>query len=110
MPPFLPSFIGRNETVTAAPGLSVVRVQPRRARKFGLMPSNAHVSVPPPAFLTSTHTQICGLVQSTLLTVPVTVFSVVRSHGANEWCAEARPLPAASIRHVSAATTPARVI
>ena len=44
MPPAFPSLSGRNVTVIRMPGVSDVRVQPRRARKFGLIPSNPHVS------------------------------------------------------------------
>src|SRR5262249_19435909 len=39
IPPLEPSFIGRYEAVIVSPALSVVLVQPRRARKLGLIPS-----------------------------------------------------------------------
>src|SRR6185295_15860807 len=39
IPPFLPSLSGRKTTVILSPVFSVVLVQPRRFRKFGLIPS-----------------------------------------------------------------------
>src|SRR6476646_1056800 len=60
------------------------------------MPSTAQLSTPPFSFGTSTQTHECGFVHSNLLTVPVIVFSFVRSNGAKEWCADA--FPAATIR------------
>ena len=93
MPPAFPSRSGRNVTVIRIPGSSDVRVQPRRARKFGLIPSNPHVSTGPDAFCTSTHTQMCGFVQSTCLTTPVIVFSVFRSRRARRRDGTARTWP-----------------
>src|SRR6185369_4291739 len=59
------------------------------------MPSTAQLSTPPFSFVTSTQIHECGFVHSNLLTVPVIVFSFVRSNGAKEWCADAFP-PATS--------------
>src|SRR5438034_855125 len=84
MPPFSPSFIGRIVTVSLSPGFRVVRLQPRRARKLGLIPSTPHVSLPPLSFGTSIQNHVCGLVQSTFFTDPEMTLFIVVSKAAKE--------------------------
>src|SRR5262245_61268745 len=53
------------------------------------MPSKPNTSTVPLAFGTSSQIQMCGFVQSTCFTVPVTVFWLEVSNAANEWWAAA---------------------
>jgi hypothetical protein len=55
-----------------------------------------------PFSVTSTQTQVCGLVHSKRLTVPVIVFSVSVLNAENEWCATSGTLPASSAETMAA--------
>src|SRR6185437_15154113 len=84
---------------------SVDLVQPRRPRKFGLMPSKPYRSVTPlPAAVgTCSQMKVWGLVQSNCSTVPVTVLLAWKSNMAKEWWARAgAAAPAARARAATA--------
>ena len=82
------------EMVTTCPGLSEFRFQPRRIRPFGGPSSKSQCTILPLSSLTSMKTRACGLVHSSLVTVPVTVNGRFESYSAaNEWWAESEPAP-----------------
>jgi len=84
IPPVLPSFSGRIDTVILSPGLTEFFDHPRRPRKFGLIPSIAQLSTTPLSLVTSTQMNVWGFVQSKRLTTPVIVCSFDVSNAANE--------------------------
>src|SRR5262245_15341533 len=84
------------DTVTTSPGfIETSFFHPWRISMFGGYPSNRHCATEPSGFFTSTRKWMCGLVQSILRTVPLTVIGLLESYSAaNEWWAVARVAPA----------------
>src|SRR5882672_980550 len=81
-----PSFAWKPSTMILMPTGSEFLLQPRRISAFGAPPSTAHRSTFPSGPVASMWIQECGLVHSTLKTVPLILTGLFASNSAaNEW-------------------------
>src|ERR1700728_3844098 len=69
----VPSLERTPSMVTWSPAFTASRVHPLRVRVFGGAPSHCQCATLPLSSLTSTYSQICGFIQSSLVTVPCNV-------------------------------------
>src|SRR5262249_6171035 len=91
---FEPSFAWNPSTITSVPAGNEAFVMPRRSREFGAPPSIIQLVTVLSEFFTSTWIQACGLIHSTLVTVPRRCNGRDESNSAAKaWCAHAGPAP-----------------
>ena len=86
-PPREPSFIARNPTVILVPCGRISALQPNPLNPRVAPPSNDHVATLPLSSITSTCSQVWGLIHSNWRTVPVREASLFWSKSPVEWCA-----------------------
>src|SRR5438270_2167925 len=88
----------------SVPGSSDCLVKPRRKRTFGVPASIAQLVIDPSGFFTSTCSQVCWLIHSILLILPLKFTGLLASNSAAKaWCAEAEVAKAESDRAVAQA-------
>src|SRR6185436_18684605 len=86
----VPFFAPKPSTLMTSPVFTLLRPQPSRSKSLMPTSSMAQLWALPLSSLASMKTHACGLVHSSLVTVPVNLTGRLMSNSAaNEWCAEA---------------------
>src|SRR6185503_1819114 len=100
----VPFFAPKPSTLMTSPVFTRLRPQPSRSRSLMPTSSIAQLWLAPLSSFASMKTHACGLVHSSLVTVPVNLTGRLMSNSAaNEWCAEAD----AAVRSHATPTAPA---